>query len=329
MEDDEDGHAFDIYKLSRDERMQHLYEVFTKHDKDRSGELDTDEMYDILRELGIKLSKRVCKSMLIEMDADGTGTVDMEEFVQFFDRVQSFNDVQEIIKRKGAIGKIKEQVMGLYMIVILVFTFFVVLNYVKSKDKTQESLITVILSFGLLSASFFYIVLLPLVQLTLRGWVKPPLPANWDPKHQRKRPPPGEPQPIEVIDAVVMERQEDEETGTYAPKVTWRRKLEPLQATLSDGSAWETRPAWESSTLPGMVEASPPRPVTADPVAPTSSPTFTRTRGIGDSLHVQEIDDMPLQDPDGPYNYDHLNIPDVMALKPSFNPWSSSRARIY
>jgi hypothetical protein len=86
-----------------------------------------------------------------------------------------------------------------------------------------------------------------------------------------------------------------------------------------------------------MVEAFPPRPPTSDPVAPSASPGFTRTRNAGgstygsDATYVQEMEDeFPPgpHDPEAPYNYDHLQIPDI-ALRPSFNPWSSSRARIY
>jgi hypothetical protein len=313
--------------------MKYLYSVFIKYDADHSGELDNDEMYKILNELGVNISRRVCGKMLKDMDTDQTGTVDMEEFVQFFDRVQSFQDMKAIVTQKNSMSKIKEQVMGVYMLVIILFFFGVCLNYVQSSERTKEMLVTVIMAFSLLLGSFLYIVIFPLLQLTLRAWVRPPLSADLDPRNQRK---PGRTNSspddqTQVVELAVVERDEEAETAPAAgPKAaTWRRRLIE-QESLGDASTWGT------AALPGMVEASPPRPPTAGtPVAPPAlSPGFTRTRNTGDSTHVQDMeeevpsaygDDGPYK----PYNYDHLNFPDIVVLRPSFNPWSSTRARIY
>jgi hypothetical protein len=304
-------------------------------------------MYKILNELGVNISRRVCGKMLKDMDTDQTGTVDMEEFVQFFDRVQSFQDMKAIVTQKNSMSKIKEQVMGVYMLVIILFFFGVCLNYVQSSERTKEMLVTVIMAFSLLLGSFLYIVIFPLLQLTLRAWVRPPLSADLDPRNQRK---PGRTNSspddqTQVVELAVVERDEEAETApAAAPKAearggggsgSWRRRLEVLPESLGDGSTWGT------AALPGMVEAEkPPRPPTAGtqvpPVAPVApSPGhFTRTRNTGDSTHVQDMeeevpsaygDDGPYK----PYNYDHLNFPDTVVLRPSFNPWSSTRARIY
>jgi len=324
MENGEEGDPhIDIYKLSREERMKYLYSVFIKYDADHSGELDNDEMYKILNELGVNISRRVCRKMLKDMDTDQTGTVDMEEFVQFFDRVQSFQDMKAIVAQKNSMSKIKEQVMGVYMLVIILFFFGVCLNYVQSSERTTEMLVTVIMAFSLLLGSFLYIVIFPLLQLTLRAWVRPPLSADLDPRNQRK---PGRTNSspddqTQVVELAVVERDEEAETAPAAgPKAaTWRRKLIE-QESLGDGSTWGT------AALPGMVEASPPRPPTAG--------THVQDMSCNRSTHVQDMeeevpsaygDDGPYK----PYNYDHLNFPDTVVLRSSFNPWSSTRARIY
>merc|ERR1719199_1737254 len=143
------------------------------------------------------------------------------------------------------------------------------------------------MAFSLLLGSFLYIVIFPLLQLTLRAWVRPPLSADLDPRNQRK---PGRTNSspddqTQVVELAVVERGEEAETApAAAPKATWRRRLE-VQEGLGDGSTWGT------AALPGMVEASPPRPPTAGtpdpvaPLAPSDSPGFTRTRNTGDSTH--------------------------------------------
>merc|ERR1719421_1954501 len=132
--------------------------------------------------MGIQVSRKVCNVLIEDMDVDRSGTVDLEEFAGFFDRIQSFNNMKEVLAKKGAMGKIKDYVLSVYLLAMLAFTFFVLYGYINSgttEERTQEHFFLVLLTVGLFIASFVYVVALPLLQLTVRKWVAPPIPAEW------------------------------------------------------------------------------------------------------------------------------------------------------
>ncbi|XP_025829805.1 troponin C-like [Agrilus planipennis] len=70
VEDDEDTEA-----------IQHeLKGAFRLYDKEGNGFITTDVLREILKELDEKLSDDELDNMIEEIDADGSGTVDWEEF---------------------------------------------------------------------------------------------------------------------------------------------------------------------------------------------------------------------------------------------------------
>merc|ERR1711976_794283 len=62
-----------------------LREAFRVIDNDNSGKISSDEIKRILRHLGEKkMSSEVAEMIIREMDMDGDGQVDYEEFVKMF-----------------------------------------------------------------------------------------------------------------------------------------------------------------------------------------------------------------------------------------------------
>jgi Ca2+-binding EF-hand superfamily protein len=58
----EEGEAVPpLYNMSRDERMAYLFQVFQEYDKDKSGSVDTGEMYRAMEAMGINMSKKSCR----------------------------------------------------------------------------------------------------------------------------------------------------------------------------------------------------------------------------------------------------------------------------
>nr|2K2A_A Chain A, Troponin C [Lethocerus indicus] len=61
--------------------QQELREAFRLYDKEGNGYISTDVMREILAELDETLSSEDLDAMIDEIDADGSGTVDFEEFM--------------------------------------------------------------------------------------------------------------------------------------------------------------------------------------------------------------------------------------------------------
>ena len=57
-----------------------VQEMFEEVDEDRSGSLDKDEIYMLIRTLGLMMSARQLDLAMAEMDADGSGQVMLDEF---------------------------------------------------------------------------------------------------------------------------------------------------------------------------------------------------------------------------------------------------------
>ncbi|KAJ8677178.1 hypothetical protein QAD02_012965 [Eretmocerus hayati] len=66
--------------------QQELREAFRLYDKEGNGYITTDVFRDILHELDDKLSSEELDLMIEEIDADGSGTLDFDGIVQFYDQ---------------------------------------------------------------------------------------------------------------------------------------------------------------------------------------------------------------------------------------------------
>eukprot|EP01065_Artemidia_motanka_P051790 TRINITY_DN9190_c1_g1_i1.p1 TRINITY_DN9190_c1_g1~~TRINITY_DN9190_c1_g1_i1.p1 ORF type:complete len:906 (+),score=170.64 TRINITY_DN9190_c1_g1_i1:54-2720(+) len=66
------------------EALENLRSVFDQFDADGSGSLQHEEMYEVLAELGITgVSEELVDLLMSEIDKDGNGEVDFNEFVEF------------------------------------------------------------------------------------------------------------------------------------------------------------------------------------------------------------------------------------------------------
>ncbi|RZF38196.1 hypothetical protein LSTR_LSTR005557 [Laodelphax striatellus] len=72
-----------IIEEEDDETMQEeLREAFRLYDKEGNGYITTDILREILLELEPNISMEDLDSMIDEIDSDGSGTVDFEEFME-------------------------------------------------------------------------------------------------------------------------------------------------------------------------------------------------------------------------------------------------------
>jgi Ca2+-binding EF-hand superfamily protein len=62
-------------------------QMFSKVDADSSGLIDAGELQLMLVYLGLDLSESQCGMVMAEIDEDGSGEIDLEEFIIWFQRI--------------------------------------------------------------------------------------------------------------------------------------------------------------------------------------------------------------------------------------------------
>ena len=77
-----DFHCNDV---GNDESKE-LRDAFDLYDVDKNGLITAKELHDVLRKLGEKCSLSDCRRMISNVDADGDGSVNFEEFKKMMAR---------------------------------------------------------------------------------------------------------------------------------------------------------------------------------------------------------------------------------------------------
>jgi len=68
---------------------ERLVKIFNLMDVDGSGAISGDELANAMGLMGLKFSGRTKKAILKEMDEDGSGEIDLEEFLAFFRKLKA------------------------------------------------------------------------------------------------------------------------------------------------------------------------------------------------------------------------------------------------
>ena len=63
------------------EETNEILKVFTLFDKDNSGNIDSAELKDAMRALGIYVNKESLKKLMEKADKDGSGSIERPEFL--------------------------------------------------------------------------------------------------------------------------------------------------------------------------------------------------------------------------------------------------------
>lgn len=79
MREKSDG---DAPQLTLEDRQ--LKQLFAEFDLDRSGELDREEIAQVISRMGTHATEAELDAAMVEMDADGSGEVDFDEFRAWF-----------------------------------------------------------------------------------------------------------------------------------------------------------------------------------------------------------------------------------------------------
>ena len=72
-------------KVRTEKELKQLRKSFNEYDADGSGSVDIEELSAVMKAVGIKVSDDELRAAVAEVDADGNGTLDFEEFVDIMD----------------------------------------------------------------------------------------------------------------------------------------------------------------------------------------------------------------------------------------------------
>ena len=80
-------------------QMQELREAFDLFDTDGSGMIETKELQVALRALGFDSKKDKVRKMIADIDLDGSGTIDFNEFIEMMTGKMGDRDSPEELSR--------------------------------------------------------------------------------------------------------------------------------------------------------------------------------------------------------------------------------------
>ena len=86
-------------KALSEEEVQEIYSAFSLFDKDGSGTIDSHELKDAMKALGIYADKEGLKKLMEKADKDGSGTIERGEFLCLMaEMIQERNPRKEVLK---------------------------------------------------------------------------------------------------------------------------------------------------------------------------------------------------------------------------------------
>ncbi|XP_033733497.1 calmodulin-A-like isoform X1 [Pecten maximus] len=88
----------DQVMILTDEQVAEFKEAFTLFDKDGDGTITTSELGTVMRSLGQNPTENELQDMINEVDADGNGTIDFEEFLHMMARKMKETDSEEDLR---------------------------------------------------------------------------------------------------------------------------------------------------------------------------------------------------------------------------------------
>ena len=84
-----------------EEKRQEYKEAFDMFDSNKTGHITAEDIYNVMRNMGNELPLEEIKGMIADLDHDGSGEIDFEEFITFMQMTQSteeLTDEEEVIR---------------------------------------------------------------------------------------------------------------------------------------------------------------------------------------------------------------------------------------
>lgn len=95
--------AFEAGKAKYAEKLEKdVKPAFAKFDKDSSGAIDKEELAALSEELGTKLTEEQLDAALLDLDLNGDGVVDLDEFCRwYFTGMKPYNGARRTLLSLG------------------------------------------------------------------------------------------------------------------------------------------------------------------------------------------------------------------------------------
>lgn len=84
--------------LTEDEVLE-IKEAFDLFDSDKSGQIDVEELKAALKNLGIDAKNQTLSNMMADLDKDGSGQIDFNEFIDMMTAKMSDRDTREDLEK--------------------------------------------------------------------------------------------------------------------------------------------------------------------------------------------------------------------------------------
>ncbi len=82
-----------------EEEVMEIKEAFDLFDNDKSGTIDTNELKQALKNLGIDAKNQTLSNMMADLDKDNSGTIDFDEFIDMMTAKMSDRDTREDLEK--------------------------------------------------------------------------------------------------------------------------------------------------------------------------------------------------------------------------------------
>ncbi len=82
-----------------EEEVMEIKEAFDLFDNDKSGTIDTNELKQALKNLGIDAKNQTLTNMMADLDKDNSGTIDFDEFIDMMTAKMSDRDTREDLEK--------------------------------------------------------------------------------------------------------------------------------------------------------------------------------------------------------------------------------------
>eukprot|EP00092_Neocalanus_flemingeri_P017543 GFUD01018981.1.p1 GENE.GFUD01018981.1~~GFUD01018981.1.p1 ORF type:complete len:197 (+),score=79.41 GFUD01018981.1:114-704(+) len=132
-----------------DEEIENYKQMFMMFDKDGDGTVSTKELGAVMRSIGSNPTEEELEEMIDNADADGSGTVDFQEFVELMIKREAEKETEEDLKQafrvldKDGSGSISSSELKFVMNKIgVVFTNDELLEMVMEADINGDELIS-------------------------------------------------------------------------------------------------------------------------------------------------------------------------------------------
>eukprot|EP00746_Dinoflagellata_sp_MGD_P084957 gnl/MRDRNA2_/MRDRNA2_33673_c0_seq1.p1 gnl/MRDRNA2_/MRDRNA2_33673_c0~~gnl/MRDRNA2_/MRDRNA2_33673_c0_seq1.p1 ORF type:complete len:442 (-),score=76.37 gnl/MRDRNA2_/MRDRNA2_33673_c0_seq1:7-1257(-) len=140
------------------QRTQFLTDIFNAFDRDGSGEIDAVELRKLLIYCGVSADETVVEHILGDIDVDAGGAIDLDEFLEFFQRVSDMEMLRAELEAETKKYSKWAQLMRVYFVINTIGVFFFAIAYLGSDNSNSEG-DTVTLG-GLLISSLSFIMII-------------------------------------------------------------------------------------------------------------------------------------------------------------------------